>query len=280
MAAYHPIFDRFPPFEGVVPAGFTADFSGVLVDPRMFDPEAPAPAEPRFMRIGTPTCTGEGYFDLIALAHAVDAARGRFVMIELGAGYGYWLSEGGGLARRRGLAPFLVGVEADPGHFELMRRHLANNGFKPEESRLFEAAVPPVDGEVYFTVGPEWGWGQAIVDDPNYRQEGTDGQVHQIPAIALTTILADLEWVDALHMDVQGVEFEVLQAAKSEVDRKVRTLIIGTESPTIETNLRALFEGWHSLFDFRMGEVNRTEYGDIQFGDGLQVWVNPVARGV
>jgi hypothetical protein len=94
MAAYHPIFDRFPPFEGVVPAGFTADFSGVLVDPRMFDPEASAPAEPRFMRIGTPSCTGEGYFDLIALAHAVDAARERFVMIELGAGYGYWLSEG------------------------------------------------------------------------------------------------------------------------------------------------------------------------------------------
>jgi hypothetical protein len=157
MAAYHTIFDRFPPFEGSVPAGFMADFSGVLVDPRMFDPGAAVPTESRFMRIGVPSCSGEGYFDLIAVAHAVDAARDRFAMVELGAGYGYWLSEGGGLARRRGLAPLLVGVEADPGHFELMQRHLANNGFDPAEYRLFQAAIAPIDGEVYFTVGPEWG---------------------------------------------------------------------------------------------------------------------------
>src|SRR5690349_17864522 len=107
VAAYHPIFDRFPYFEGHVPAGFVVDFSGVLVDPRMFNPEVLASGEARFMRIGPPSCTGDGYFDLIAVAHAVDRARERFVMIELGAGYGYWLSQGGGLARRRGLSPYL-----------------------------------------------------------------------------------------------------------------------------------------------------------------------------
>ena len=176
MNTYHPVFDRFPALDMTVPAGFQADFAGALLDPRMFDPDAAVSEAPQHVRAGPPGCSGEGYFDLIAVADAVDAARGRFVMAELGAGYGYWLSEGGGLARRKGLKPYLIGVEGDPGHFRMMQKHLAYNDYAPEDYRLLEAAVAPQDGEVFFCTGDAWGFGQAIVSSADFPAGGGRGR--------------------------------------------------------------------------------------------------------
>jgi FkbM family methyltransferase len=276
MSIHHPIFEKFRPFQGIVAGGFIVDFAGICVDPRFFDPSASFDPTPKPVQTTYPICGGEGYFDLIAVARTVDDSRSSFVIVELGAGYGYWLAEGGALARQRGLEVRLIGVEADPGHFAMMQQHLRTNGFNPSQHTLIEAAIAPTDGVVYFAAGEshKW-WGQAVVSRPDISIGFEGAVVREVRSVSLNSILARAEAVDVLHMDVQGVELAVLQSAIESVRDKVRTLIVGTHSREIEHGLRNLFTGWNSLFDFPMGQVNSTEYGDISFGDGVQIWENP-----
>ena len=96
--------------------------------------------------------------------------------------------------------------------------------------------------------------------------------------MSLETLFADVDRLDVLHMDVQGVELDVLRASKATVDRKVSTLIVGTHSTQIEAGLRELFADWRPMFDFAMGRRNATDFGEVDFGDGLQVWINPAKR--
>jgi hypothetical protein len=64
-----------------------------------------------------------------ALLEALAAARDRFCMIELGAGYGPWLARAGVAWRRRypGRELVLVGAEAEPEHFTYLNQHFADN---------------------------------------------------------------------------------------------------------------------------------------------------------
>lgn len=280
MAEPHPILQRFSPFSGFVKSGMSVDFTGIAVDPRFFDPAAEVDQTPKFVETGVPGFTGEGYFDLIAVAQAVDAARDVFCMAELGAGYGYWIGVGGGLARQRELQPYLIGVEADPGHFAMMRQHLQTNNFEPSQLNLINAAIAADDGTVLFAAGAshEW-WGQAVVRGKDIPLQFQDAAVRETRSISLNTVLADIDRLDVLHMDVQGVELEVLQSAVNAVSRKVRTLIVATHSKEIESGLRQLFAGWESVCDFTLQDVNLTEYGEITFGVGLQIWLNPAFAG-
>jgi|SRR5579883_279996 len=276
----HPIFEKFRPFEGVVQPGFTVDFAGVLIDERFFAPRGPFTYEnPTFVRTGRPPCTGDGYFDLIAVFEAIDRACGQFVMMELGAGYGYWLSQGAAGARQRGLPTQLIGVEAEPDHFRMMVQHLRNNGIPAAQHRLLHAAVAPTDGEVYFATGqPHTWWGQMIVSGRRHRTPGIKREkIVRIPAISLNTLLKDLAHVNVLHMDVQGVELAVLSSGFAQVTSKVMTAIVGTHSAEIEAGLRSLFggAGWRPVYDFARDRVNATPFGDVPFEDRLQVWENP-----
>jgi hypothetical protein len=79
----------------------------------------------------------EEIFEWIALAESVRAAREKFTMVELGAGYGRWLVAGAMLARRLrpGLPVKLIGVEAEQVHFAWMRRHFIDNGLDVRPNR-------------------------------------------------------------------------------------------------------------------------------------------------
>lgn len=263
-SSYHPIFEHFAPYIGEADEGFTVDAFGVRVDQRLLDPTAKL--EPRRrVHAARPICTGEGYFDLIAVARAVIEARDKFTMFELGAGYGYWLTQGAALARQKKLDISLVGVEGEPDHHAMMRQHLRNNGIDPDEHRIEHAAVAPEDGEVWFHTGDAhaW-WGQSIA------APGTGARVR---AVSLQSLLSDFDSVDLVHMDVQGVEADVLSA--SPAFGKVRRFVIGTHGRGIEDRLRTFFSDWHCEADYAMGEINETPYGAIAFGDGLQVWRRP-----
>ena len=80
--------------------------------------------------------------EYVGVLQSVISARGQFVALELGAGWGPWLVAGAKAARLRGLDPIrLYGVEADPQHFEFMARHFVDNGLDPNEHYLLQAAV-------------------------------------------------------------------------------------------------------------------------------------------
>ena len=99
----------------------------------------------------------------------------------------------------------------------------------------------------------------------------------RVPCVTLAEILAPLETVDLIDVDVQGEELNVMTPAIGDLTRKARRLHIGTHSRAIEKRLRKLFTdaGWECVWDFRIGTTERWPWGRIHFTDGVQAWTNP-----
>jgi FkbM family methyltransferase len=265
---HHPVFAKFP---GGPPAAagdaFVADFLGT-VKRREFDPF------PHTMALDF----NEEYFEWIDLLEAVVEAEDRFTMIELGAGFGRWLVRGARAVRQYhgDLPTRLVGVEADPTHFEWMLQNFRDNGLDPAAHQLVEAAVDARDGEVRFLVdSPYAQWGQHIIRDPQIVAPS-----RSVRAVALDGLLEPLGTVDLVDLDVQGAEAVVLESVADRLDRQVRRIHVGTHSHEIEAALRGLFlgRGWQCLHDFACFSKPRTAWGRVSFGDGVQTWLNPRLR--
>lgn len=307
MPDHHPLIRTLPRWNGVTPKGLLVDCIGIKTRLKFLkgmmteyveaqNPGATEPPLPAF---------DEEYFEWIDVLEAVTAARDRFVMIELGAGYGRWLVRAVAALRQVNPLPFaLVAVEAEPTHFAWIHEHLRDNDIDAGEHELIEAAVNATGEPVIFHVGNPSGWyGQAIdvnapSPPPEWRDSAraqTQAAVQQgapesagapdeastgtvpVEAVTLTDILQKHPRVDLIDLDVQGAELDVLRAAIDELDRRVKRLHIGTHSAEIEAGLRKLFpaHGWDLVHDFHCLKPNATPYGDIEFGDGVQSWVNP-----
>ena len=284
------------------PAGFDCDFLGVRTRRAFYSGmvaegllSAPPPSHPSF---------DDEYFEWVDIFEAVDQADETFVMIELGAGYGRWCARAAAAIRRKGNCRYqLVAVEAEPVHFRWMREHFRDNDINPGDHELIWAAVDAQPGFVPFWVGAADHWyGQAIaVDHPLPmpdagtrrrlkarsvlgRPPGTTSDertVVWIPCVTLTDVLAPHRRVDLIDLDLQGAEYDVLASAIDLVNERVRRLHIGTHSPQIEQQLRELLSshGWQKINDYPGQTTAQTPYGPIQFGDGVQTWVNPVVGG-
>lgn len=86
---HHPIFESFVPWSGTSDGTRVLDFLGGRTDPRFRMQFRPTPIGEAVLSLPVPSAS---YFEWIALLQAVVAARSRFVMVELGAGYGPWLA--------------------------------------------------------------------------------------------------------------------------------------------------------------------------------------------
>src|SRR5262249_480734 len=92
LAQYVNVFDGIKPWAGELPAGFTVDFVGTLIDLkfRTIYPVRPELTGGKFVQTRLPTIVDEGecWFEAVNWVEAARAARGQFVMITLGACYG------------------------------------------------------------------------------------------------------------------------------------------------------------------------------------------------
>ena len=133
----------------------------------------------------------------------------------------------------------------------------------------------------------EW-YGQSIIKDherpglPDSR--GAQFVEHQsgwrsirVRALPFSAVLADLDRVDLVDMDVQGEEYNVVAAAIRDITAKVRRLHIGTHGHDIEGELRRLLLAfkWKCVTDYPCSTVSSTPWGSISFDDGVQSWINP-----
>ena len=259
---------------------------------------------PKHQKCEWPTAS-EDFFEWLDVLETVCEARGRYTMVELGAGWGRWLVNAAAALRQLDAARplLLVGVEAEPTHFEWLRQHLLDNGIDPAEHVLIKAAVAARDGRVRFQHGDPAGWyGQAMDrDDPaaklagpisrlirwsrntvaNRLAVGRDARkVGRVRAVSLETILRPLELVDLIDADIQGAEADVFEAAVDQLALKVRRVHIGTHGGEFEERLRAHFGqlGWERRFDYPSGSDVKTPWGSVRFEDGVQSWVNPALR--
>ena len=290
IPVHHPVFDAFTPYGGD-PDGAVVCALGSRTRPHVIGAAPPAPGP---VQTAWPAPCEE-YFEWIDLLEAVCAARGRFTMIELGAGFGRWTARGALAARSRGITRLALGLaEAEPQHALWLRQHMADNGIGPEEYRLYEAAVGDRDGEVDFYVStPDveglW-YGQSVCGDnlnglPQVGtyfgrpvvQTPTGERLARTPQISLGAILADYDLIDFADLDLQGAEADAIASALEPLTAKVRRLHIGTHGAQIEARLRRLLggAGWQCLRDYPCQSENDTDYGRHLFNDGVQTWINP-----
>jgi FkbM family methyltransferase len=261
---HHEVFSEFRRWSGEVSAGFEIDFLGTrnrtdfysLMHAQPHD-RYEVPSYPHF---------DEEYFEWIDLLEAVALAGNRFIMLELGAGFGRWTARAAAASSQRRLSYLLVAVEAEPTHFEWLRRNLRDNSVEMGNCRLVNAAVTDRDGKVTFQVGnPADSYGQSI------------GGNTEIDAISLRTLLLPLDFVDLIDMDIQGAELDVLAAATEPLNQKVRRVHIETHSDQLHLDILRFFRhlGWKPHFLYEGNTADITPWGKINFLGGTQSWLNP-----
>jgi len=228
--------------------------------------------------------------EYVALLDAVSnfAPSGRFCMAELGAGWGPWLAMAGVITRRMGVQEVhLVGVEASKARFELMQRHMAVNGLLGGSGltcRLEQAAIWHTGEMVSFPVDDLEDLGAAAtpltmaVGSQDYRGRQTEFEC--VPAMTLQQLFAESETCDFLHIDVQGVEFELLASSSKWWSENVKAILVATHSRELEGKIIRLFsdEGWLLRREKPCRFTNeRLQGGSVSatYCDGAQYWVHP-----
>jgi hypothetical protein len=219
--------------------------------------------------------------EFAAALRAVDLARDRFAMIELGCGWGCWMNNSGVAARRRGLAVHLIGVEGDEGHLGFAREALATNGFAPEDYTLWRGIAGPHSGAALFPrqdqAGGSWGLEPKFDLTADARAELlATGRYDELPVLALDEIVGAEPRIDLLHMDIQGGEADFVRDCMPTLTAKVAYLVIGTHARTIEGRLMAdlLAAGWVLEIE-RACDFTISASGPETVMDGVQGWRNP-----
>lgn len=216
-----------------------------------------------------------------ALLDSLAAARDQFCMIELGAGHGPWLARAGvaWLRRYPTRELMLVGVEAEPRHFEYLTQHLTDNDIPEAYRQLVHAAVSAEDGVAEFEVAgqPALDWGTRLVGGPQPaglpRIDNADRI--RVQTVTLKTLAAGLGLIDLVHVDIQGAEVPVLRASHDALRDQVRRLVIGTHGREIEAQVIDLLVP----LGFQLCDEQACRYRldgslPILVADGTQVWIN------
>lgn len=293
----HPVFADFPPYQGRLKRGFGTDYIGSMTRPEYLGSWA---AE-HDVEIATDyPPVDEELFEWIELLESVRDAGSNFTYVELGAGFGRWTARAVQAARQRGIAEFrAVLVEAEPQHAQWARQHMDDNGLSPDHYVLYEAAVGARAGQATFAVempgeprdhlARDW-YGQALMSHTsNDRVSGRsyhgkpvlerDDGYHsiQVETITLDTVLAALDYVNLVDMDIQYAEADVIEASLPVLAAKVGRLSVGTHHLDLHERVRvALIElGWIECWNYRPGLTEATPYGPVSFRDGVSSWINP-----
>jgi len=282
------VLEHFRPWQGTVPSGFFAYFLGNRTRAdywafseelrRIYDRE-------RFEAFAGPPID-DNIFDWLILLESVVEARDAFTMVALGAGWGRWLVAAGLAVRQfSGIPCRLIGVEAEPTHFQWMLQHFRDNDLDPADHDLIQAAASSRSGDAWFYFGKPASWyGQSIIRDEAVDKITNENEIEYNSERAMRVRTVDLPElterygrIDYLHMDVQGAELYILEAAPEILDKKVKRVLIGTHSTEIEEGLRKLFGAlnWRCQYDVPLN--GKIAVGDVHvtLGDGVQVWINP-----
>lgn len=246
--------------------------------------------------IPTDTYLGEA-IEYAGFAIAVEMAAGQeqFSVVELGAGWGPWVSLGAVNAHRLGFEKTsIVAFEADRMRFEGLRKHLALNGVvdasAPEfgerpgyEWRLYKAAAHWEEATLYWPAASnlhDAGMAAVHEADAKIDYRGQEIQLVEIQACSVANAIEHMPVVDFMHIDIQGGEEELVPHLLDVFERKVRILFIGTHSRKIEGDFIKVLgdRGW-LLFRERPCQFYPLSEAPTLTGrtymDGAQLWVNP-----
>jgi hypothetical protein len=243
--------------------------------------------------------------EYVALAQSLASADTTYRIVEVGAGWAPWSVAGIVQARRRGLIASGIAVEADAVRVGWALQHAVDNDVSatlitgsPDE--IASQLAQPREG-IELLVVQAAGWhtrttlqfpdldvrdmGGAVWTlpgtDVDYR--GAHLSHHDVPAVALTDLLSGGAPTDLLHIDVQGVEFDLVEGAVDVIQAHTRLMAIGTTDRYSEGRLQHLLlpRGWGLAIDDPCTAVftmTHPTLAGFTVQDGLQLWENPFLR--
>jgi FkbM family methyltransferase len=281
------VFARFQKYEGPGREGFVTNFLGGLTNV--------------YFVSGIDFLSGvvEGYpipgnfhgdtSEWIGTLRSTLEASGKFIMLELGAGWAPWCVIGYLAARQCGIGEIkVIGIEGDVGHVEFIRETFATNDIGPDVGKGIHGVVGVTDGEALFPKATDasrvYG-GAAAFSEADIKagafaefvasQSELVKDVERLPCYSLATLMQGFDKVDLIHCDIQGAELEVLTSSIDQICAKVKRIVIGTHSFEIERNLACLFPKieWNLEAMSACLMTERTGRATV-IRDGVQVWRN------
>ena len=260
--------------------GFLTNFLGVAIDPKFF----PGILDGRDGEVDPIPIPANWHADIAewaAALRAVDLARRRFTMIELGCGWGCWMNNTGVAARRAGLAVDLIGVEGDKGHIAYAREATAANGFDPAHVTLHHGIAAARAGHALFPrqshAGMAWGLEPIFHATPAQTQAALRAGSHdELPMVPLEALIGGHARIDLLHVDIQGGEADLIADCLPTLRERIAYLLVGTHSRQIEGRLVELLlcGGW-TLEIERPAILSLMGDSPVVVVDGVQGWRNP-----
>jgi len=235
-----------------------------------------------------------GAAEYVALVDSIERTTcDHCCIVELGAGWGPWISLGGLIAKRRNFDSLsLVGIEASPLFYKLMREQLAFNNLRPqgiEDEYTVEGNVKCrlVNGVVGNPEKYPWMWFPdvspadmgAAASNEEVTQDYRGRQVKSIrtKCYGLQELFGDAPEITFLHMDIQGSEFDLVADNIDLIGDRVSGMMIATHSRVIEGRLVELLysNGWrlHREKPCRVKwNSNAPTITGIPALDGCQYW--------
>ncbi len=319
LGRYLAILDEIIPWSGTIPAGFTVDFLGTLTSKEFLVwGYHPAYVDGGQLSLQRPRLedgeNGEFWFEVVDWVLSVKEAREKFVMITLGALFGYQLV---GCSRAlRLLNPLpskLVAVEPIPENVQWTKRHMRDNGIDPDDHWVIQAVVSDCNDPVFFPVGsPGLGAQNCIAsNEATARQQyvdeligggnaeaalsnlimnnttglqkdiikgaGSSGEIKLVSAVTLADILGPLDRVDLLEADIQQSEIIVFPPFRHLLKKKVHRIHLGTHGQDVHHSLHRMFvdDGWDVVFSYEPESRHETELGSFITNDGILSVRNP-----
>lgn len=216
-----------------------------------------------------------------AALRSVDLSGDRFTIVELGCGWGCWMSNTGVAARRIGKQVKLIGIEGDKAHHRLAIQTLKKNGFREEQFEVKLGVAAAFRGRALFPVQNVGGINYGL--EPLFLRDGemlpskfNRSKFNEVEVIPLPEVLEGAELVDLLHIDIQGGELDLIKGSLATINSKARYLVVGTHSRLIEGELMEIMlkAGWLLEMD-RPAIYNLQNCLPILRVDGIQGWRNP-----
>jgi hypothetical protein len=322
LRMYEGVFDVIQPWGGEVPPGYRVDFLGTMTDLRFealwgIDP-ASAPGD--YRETATPFIgdsadgNAEFWFESADWVLAATEAQGSFVMVTLGASFGYQaVGSYRALQLVNAMPCKLVAVDPVPENIEMTKRHFLDNGLDPDDHWLIQAAISDRNEPVFFPIGAPGTGVQNCVGtnamearEAYVRQLIDQGRAEEslrsillnnstgltadlvpgrnfladiklVSAVTLNDILGPFDRVDYLEADIQQSEIIVFPPFIDLLKRKVRRIHLGTHGNEVHRSLHNLFVegGWDVVFSYEPDSTHESALGTFKTNDGVLTVRNP-----
>jgi hypothetical protein len=326
LGEYAHIFDDIPAWRGTAPPGYAVDFLGTLTAKDFLQTLAEQTGPQSFYRADLDDAAapkppalgggrnGERWFEAVGWITAAREASDRFLMMSLGAFYGYQAVRSQRALQLINPMPYkLVCAEPLAEKMAWVRRHMRDNGIDPEQQWLIETALGGSNDAVLFPVGaPAIGGHNCIAtNQSSTRQEyldtvlaqgrakqalaelllrnstgitknllpGSDltAEIRFVSCMTLRDLLGPFQFVDYIEADLQQSEIVFFPPYMDLLRQRVRRVHIGTHGADVHQTLHRLFEqqGWTIVFSYPPESTHDSPAGPFTTQDGLLTVRNP-----